>query len=189
MKKFINFILILFLLNIYNIKALADIDYDALYYQSYSTPPKLMNSIDPYQDEDCIKYAWSPYPLFRTSSTLYYMDKTIPPGYYLLTPRNLKDKDYVFFKENGKVSFIIPVAKKEAVSPYFYEQYLPKPKLTKWQQFWKNRSDQFYKHHKRSMKMPPPPSYIEVSDVGDCFLIKLYLDTDCYWLLFKRVKF
>lgn len=189
MKKILNIILTSVLLACVCGKALADIDYDSLYYQSNSTPPKLMHSIDPYQDEDNLKYAWSPYPLFRTSSTLYYMDKTIPPGYYLLTPRKLKDVDYVFFKENGRISFVIPVAKKEAVAPMFYDQYLPKPKLTKWQQFWKNRSDTFYKHHKNSKKMPPPPAYIEVADVGNYFLVKLYFDTDCYWLLFKCSKY
>lgn len=189
MKNILNFILILVLFSALRMTAFADINYDDLYYKSNSTPPKLMHNLDPFQDEDNIKYAWSPYPLFRTSSTLYYTDKTIPPGYYLLTPRKLKDKDYVFFKENGKISFTIPVAKKEAVSPIFYDKYIPKPKLTKWQQFWKNRSDNFYKKHKDSKKMPPPPSYIEVADVGNYFLIKLYLDTDCFWLLFKRVKY
>ena len=54
-----------------------DMDYDALYEAAQPFQSKLYNDIDPYQDEDYIKYAWSPYPLFRTSASLYFKDFTI----------------------------------------------------------------------------------------------------------------
>lgn len=187
-KLFIKFALIVICLSPLCI-AYADIDYDELYNNANSTPPKLMHNIDPFQDEDYLKYAWSPYPLFRTSSTLYFRDLTISPGYYTLAPRKLKGTDYIFFKELGKVSFIIPVAKKEMTPVGFYEKYVPTPKLTKWGKIRKDLGDTILKHARNSKRIPPPKSYIEATDVGRYFLIKLYYGDDCFWLLFRRIKY
>ena len=67
--------------------------------------------IDPYQAEDYKVYMRSPYPLFRSGVNLIFKSKTIPPGYYLLTPREKNGKTYVLFKENGRVSFVIPLSR------------------------------------------------------------------------------
>ena len=74
-------------------------DYDSMYESAQPFGSKLYNNIDPFEDEDSIKYAYSPYPLFRTSATLYFKDNVIEPGYYSLTPRKLKGEDYILFKQ------------------------------------------------------------------------------------------
>ena len=111
MRKFLLF-LTLFLFLSMNAFA-SELDYDSLYDAAMPFESRLYNDIDPFEDEDSIRYAWSPYPLFRTSAFLYFKEYTIEPGYYSIVPRTLQGKDYILFKQNGKVQFIIPVAKKE----------------------------------------------------------------------------
>lgn len=161
-------------------------DYDALYEAAVPFESQLYNDIDPFQDEDNIKYSWSPYPLFRTSADLYFKDFKIEPGYYLLTPRTLKDKDYVFFKQNGKVEFIIPVAKKERTPLNFYDANIPKMKLTKWQKFTTGVKEKFYNTAKDSGRVTPPSSFISVDVEIKYVIISLYYGEDKYILLFKR---
>lgn len=188
MKKYL-YLFLIFCFFIACNTAYADVNYESLYYQTDTTTPKLMHNLDPYQNDDTVKYAWSPYPLFRTSSTLYWMDKVITPGYYILTPRTIKGKDYVFFKENGKVSFIIPVAKKEPVPLGYYERYVPKPKLTKWGKFKKAVGNKFFKAFKSSKKIPPPNSNIETDSQGKYFCVKLFYGDNCYLIVFKKIKY
>lgn len=167
----------------------SDDNYDSLYYQTPLSTTKLMHNLDPFQDEEYLKYTWSPYPLFRTCSYLYFKDLSVPPGYYLLTPRKFKDRDYVLFKSNGKVQFIIPVLKKETVPPDFYDLNVPVPKQTKFQIFCKKASDTFYKHSKSSRRIPPPKSFIAVSDEDNYFVMRLYYGDDCYVMAFRKDKY
>ena len=131
-------------------------DYAALYEKTQVADFELVHRLDPYQNEDYQKYAYAPYPLFRLSLDLKFKNITIPAGYYILTPRNMHDRDFVFFKENGKVKYIIPVVKKEVVEPGFYETNIPTPQLTKWESFCKNTREGFYKLFKNSSKKAPP---------------------------------
>lgn len=163
-----------------------DMDYDSLYEAAQPFETKLYHDIDPYQDEDNIKYSWSPYPLFRTSADLYFKDYKIEPGYYLLTPRKLKDKDYVFFKQNGKVQFIIPVAKKERTPINFYEANTPQIQKTKWQKFTSAVRDKFYNTAKNSGRITPPKSLIDVDVEVKYIIMSFYYGEDKYILLFKR---
>ena len=73
-------------------KALSEPDYEVLYAQAQEADFKFMHDIDPFQDEDNFKYAWSPYLLFRSSSNFTFKSSTIPAGYYLLTPREKNGK-------------------------------------------------------------------------------------------------
>lgn len=159
---------------------------DNLYESAEPFSSKLFNDIDPFQDEDTIKYAWSPYPLFRTSATLYFKDFTIEPGYYLLTPRTLSGKDYVLFKQNGKVVFIIPVAKKEKTPLNFYEAQTPKVKQTKFQKFTSSIRKKFYDKATDSGRSTPPSSLVNVEVETKYIIISLYYGEDKYTLLFKR---
>ncbi len=59
----------------------AEIDWEELYENSQPFASKLMHNIDPYEDEDNFKYAYTPYPLFRTSVVLYYKKTKIDSGY------------------------------------------------------------------------------------------------------------
>lgn len=167
----------------------ADLDYDSLYDAAMPFESKLFNDIDPFENEDSIRYAYSPYPLFRTSANLYFKDYTIEPGYYSLTPRILKEKDYVFFKQNGKVQFIVPVVKKEATPLNFYEANTPQMKKTKWQKFTSTVKDKFYTAAKDSMKTPPPKSHINVDVDTKYIIITLFYGEDKYTLLFRRTPY
>ena len=66
MKK----IFILLLIFICSNPCFAAKDYEKLYNEAQVPNIKLMHNLDPYQDEDYFNYAWSPYPLFRTATTL-----------------------------------------------------------------------------------------------------------------------
>ena len=166
-----------------------ELDYDSLYEAAFPFESQLYNNIDQFEDEDSIKYAYSPYPLFRTSAYLYFKDYAIEPGYYSLTPRVLKGKDYVFFKQNGKVQFIIPVAKKEATPINFYEANTPQIKKTIWQKFSSTVKDKFYSTAKDSMKAPPPKSHIDIKVEIEYIVLTLFYGEDKYILLFKRTPY
>lgn len=171
--------------------AMAETDYSVMYKNAQVADYELVHSIDPYQNEDYQKYAYAPYPLFRLSSTVYFKTQTIPAGYYILTPRVIKEKDYVFFKEAGKVKYIVPVVKKELVPIDFYHNNLPTPKYTKWQNFCKKTRDGFYTIFRNSSKKAPPPkSYVVTENIaGDYYLIVLYYGETKYYMIFKSNKY
>lgn len=184
MKKFLIFLYLFLLLSV-NVYA-SDMDYDALYNAAMPFESKLYNDIDPFEDEDSIRYAWSPYPLFRTSAFLYFKDYTIEPGYYSIVPRTLKGKDYIFFKQNGKVQFIIPVAKKEKTPLNFYEANTPKIKKTKWQKITSAVKEKFYNAAKDSMRATPPSSLVNVEVEVKYIVLTLYYGENKYIALFRR---
>lgn len=176
----------LFILIVLSIPTFANAEYDTLYENAQPFESSLYNGIDPFQDEDNIRYSWSPYPLFRTSADMFFKDFRIKPGYYLLTPRNLKGKDYVFFKQNGKVVFIIPVAKKERTPVNFYDANIPQMKLTKWQKFTTGVQKKFNNFAKDSGRISPPKSLIKVDVEIKYIIMNFYYGEDKYILLFKR---
>ena len=164
----------------------AEPDYEILYAQAQEADFKFMHDIDPYQDEDNFQYAWSPYLLFRTSSNFIFKSSTIPAGYYLLTPRQHNGKDWILFKQQGKVLFIIPVLRTEVVPPDFYKTKIPKPKKSGWQKIGDGIAQVFYRVFKSSKKKNPPPSYIEVERYeGNLYLMKYYYDKTVYITLFR----
>ena len=163
--------------------------FDALYKKAEPFKGALYNDIDPFEDEDMIKYAYSPYPLFRTSAYLYFKDKKIPCGYYSITPRTLQGADYILFKQYGKVKFIIPAAKKELTPPNFYKAAIPQRKKTRWQKFSEAVRNKFYKLSKNSQKIPPPKSYIQ-TELNDTYIIVyVYYGMDKYTVIFKRTPY
>ncbi len=166
--------------------ALTPEECDTLYENAQPFQSKLFNDIDPFQDEDNIKYAWSPYPLFRTSANLYFKDYKIEPGYYLLTPRTMGGKDYVLFKQNGKVSFVIPVAKKEKTPINFYQANTPKVKLTKMQKIGEKVKKKFYDWAQDSGRSTPPNSLVNIDVEIKYIIMSLYYGDDKYIVLFKR---
>ena len=169
--------------------AFAEPDIEALYNNAEPFSSKLYNDVDPFEDEDALKYAWSPYPLFRSSANLYFKDLTIEPGYYILTPRTLKGKDYVLFKQSGNVVFIIPSAKTEKTPLNFYQANTPQPRKTKLQKFATNIRDKFYEISGDSMRATPPKSYVNV-DAGVTFItVLLYYGENKYTLIFKRTPY
>lgn len=185
MKKILTF-LTLFVLSSTVSFGLTTEEYDKLYENAQPFQSKLFNDIDPFQDEDNIRYSWSPYPLFRTSANLYFKDYKIEPGYYLLTPRTFGDKDYVLFKENGKVSFIIPVVKKEQTPVNFYQANTPTVKQTKMQKLGNKIKKKFYDMAKDSGRSTPPNSLVDVEVEIKYIIVSLYYGDDKYTVIFKR---
>ena len=161
MKKLFLLLILLLSMSVFNLNAAAEPDYEILYAQAQEADFKFMHNIDPYQDEDNFKYAWSPYLLFRSSSTLTFKSSSIPAGYYLLTPREHKGKFWILFKEQGKVSYIIPVLRTEVVPPDFYKTHVPKPKKSCWKKLGDGIGQVFYRVFKSSKKQNPPSAYIE----------------------------
>lgn len=86
----------------------------------------LENNLDPYEQQDNYDTHRSPYPLIRTTQEIYAQGTAIPPGYYLLTPRKIGAKNYIFFKQKGKVSHIIPIFQIDDVNP---EKLYPKAEV------------------------------------------------------------
>lgn len=185
-KLFIILALILFSVLIVSKEATAETDYEILYAQSQEADFKFMHDIDPYQDEDNFKYAWSPYLLFRSSSNLTFKSSTIPAGYYLLTPREHKGKFWILFKQQGKVIYTIPVLRTEVVPQDFYKTHVPKPKKSGWKKLTDGIGQVFYRVFKGSKKQNPPDAFIEFERYeGNHYLMKYYYDKTVYITLFR----
>lgn len=144
--------------------------------------------MDPYQLEEYQKYMYTPYPLFRTSVEFKFKNVTIPPGYYLLTPREKDGKWYVLFKTNGRVKYIIPVYEKDLVAPAFYARYVPEAKLNWWDNLRKKTRNTVGRIFKKStQRTPAPKSYIDVNEIGNEFWqVVLYYGSTKYYLIFMR---
>lgn len=146
------------------------------------------HNIDPNQYYDMKDATWSPYPLLRLNSYIYFKDIAIEPGYYLLTPRKHKDNWYLLFKQNGKVAHIIPVYEREITPLDFYEKHLSKPKLTKAQKIHMGVLD-FVGKFKSSKRKEPIKSYLEITDLENHLVsIVIYYGDHKYSTLFRTVK-
>lgn len=162
-------------------------DYDEIYANLEEPNFDYIFGIDPHQADDYTKYMRSPYPLFRSGVNLIFKSKKIPAGYYLLTPREKDGKTYVLFKENGRISYVIPVYKEDIVPETFYEEKLPHPKKNTSQKI----GDKFMgfigtKWGKKNQRTPIPDAYIEFNDAGIYWDMILYYEMKKYYLLFKK---
>ncbi|MBR1616564.1 hypothetical protein IJ670_00280 [bacterium] len=145
--------------------------------------------IDPNQPEEYKKYMYSPYPLFRTGVDMKFKTKTIPSGYYLLTPREKNNKTYILFKENGRISFTIPAYKEETIPLSFYKDKLPHDILNIYQKAAKKTMGFIGKiGGKKNQRTPIPPAYIEFDDRGEFWNMILYYGEKKYYLLFKKIQ-
>jgi hypothetical protein len=75
------------------------------------------NNLDPYEQQDNYTCARSPYPSIRIAMPMYSLKTTIEPGYYLLTPRKVGARDYMLFKESGKVLYSVPIFESKQIDP------------------------------------------------------------------------
>lgn len=147
-----------------------------------------MHDIDPDQYYDMKDTAWSPYPLLRLNSPIYFKNQTIEPGYYLLTPREHKNKWYLLFKQNGRVAHIIPVYEREMTPEFFYDKHLPKPKLTPSQKVHMGVLD-FFGNFKSSKRKEPIKTYMEINDLENYFVsIVIYYGSHKYSTIFRTIK-
>jgi hypothetical protein len=146
---------------------------------------------DPLELEDYTEYVQSPYPLIRTSVTLTSQKTKIPPGYYLLTPRTKGAYEFITFKQNGKITALVPIYEKTLIDPkvIYEEAPKPKPRLITWPfRMIKKGFIKLFGKYKRPLK---PPKYIiesEFKDGGKYFEIRFYLEQYLYKMLFKVEK-
>ena len=100
-SKKISILFILFLLSCNLVFANENIpktqlnNYEKIYSQLQEPDFDYIFGIDPHQTDEYTVYMRSPYPLFRSGVNLIFKSKTIPPGYYLLTPREKNGKTYI----------------------------------------------------------------------------------------------
>ena len=162
-------------------------NYDEIYEMLEEPDFEYIFGLDPYQADEYTKYMYTPYPLFRTGVNLIFKSKTIPPGYYLLTPREKNGKTWILFKENGKVSYVIPIYKEEAVPEEFYEDKIPHPTPNLYEKI-RNKTMDFIgtKWGHKNQRTPIPKAYIEFNDMGMYWDMILYYGDKKYYLLFKK---
>lgn len=147
-----------------------------------------LHNIDPDQYYDTKDAAWSVYPLLRLNSAIYFKNQTIEPGYYLLTPREHKGKWYILFKQNGVVMHIIPVYDRDYTPEKFYDQHIPKPKLTKSQKIHMGILKTVGKV-KSSKRKEPVKSYLEVNDLENYFVsLVIYYGGHKYSTIFRTIR-
>jgi len=147
-----------------------------------------LHNIDPEQYYDMKDATWSPYPLLRLNSYIYFKDIAIEPGYYLLTPRQHKDKWYILFKQNGVVNHIIPVYARDITPEFFYDKHLPKPKLTKAQKVHMGVLS-FLGNFKSTKRKDPIKCYMEINDLENYFVsIVIYYGNHKYSTIFRTIK-
>lgn len=147
-----------------------------------------LHDIDPDQFYDMKDTAWSVYPLFRLNSPIYFKSITIEPGYYLLTPREHKGEWFMLFKQNGVVKHIIPVYERDYTPEMFYDEHIPKPKLTKAQKIHMGVLD-FLGNFNSTKRKTPVQSYLEVNDLENYFLsIIIYYGSHKYSTLFRTIR-
>ena len=166
-----------------------DFDYERVYRELEVPTFSYMHNIDPEQYFECQGYTWSPYPLFRLNTPLYFKSITIQPGYYNLTPREYKGNQYLLFKEAGIVRHIIPVYDKNFVPEYFYAENLPKAKLSISQNVQIKTLDFVGKYFPSAKRKPIPQTYLEVSDLDNNFLsIVVYYKEFRYYTILRTIK-
>lgn len=164
-------------------------DYEQIYRDLEPADFSYVHDIDPGEVYDTQYSAWSPYPLFRLTTQLVFKNTTIEPGYYLLTPREHKGNWYILFKEQGKVKYIIPVYNREIVPMGFYDENLPKIKLTPTQKFHLKFHDFVGKHVKSSQRRPAPNTFLEVTDLENNFIsLVIYWGDHRYYMVLRTIQ-
>jgi len=187
MKKFLLILGILFL----GTYTFADEigNYEQIYRDLEPANFSYVHNIDPGEMYDTQHTSWSPYPLFRLTSPLFFKNVTIEPGYYLLTPREHKGNWYVLFKEAGRVKYIIPAYNREMVPMGFYDENLPKAKLTPSQKFHVKFYDFVGKHVKSSQRKPAPNTYLEATDLENNFIsLVIYWGNYRYYMILRSIQ-
>ena len=161
-------------------------DYAGIYHSLEPAKHSYMHNIDPDQYYDMKDATWAPYPLLRLNSYIYFKESSIEPGYYLLTPREHKEKWYMLFKQNGKVSHIIPVYERDITPELFYDKHLPKPKYTRAQKIHMGVLSFLGNSTKRK---DPIKSYMEITDLENHFVsIIIYYGNHKYSTIFRTIK-
>lgn len=164
-------------------------DYQQIYIDMPVPSFNYVHGVDPGELYDTQSAAWSPYPLFRLTTPIYFKNIIVDSGYYLLTPREYKGNWYILFKESGRVKYIIPTYKREIVPEMFYNENLPKPKLTGSQRFHIKALDLVGRVFPSSKRKPAPQAYLESTDLENNFLsLVIYWGSHRYYTIFRTIR-
>lgn len=178
-------ILILFGLNV----SAEETNYEKIYRELEPADFSYIHNIDPGETYDVQNTSWSPYPLFRLTAPLFFKNTVIEPGYYLLTPREQNGNWYILFKEAGKVKYIIPAYNRDLVPMGFYDNNLPKQKLTPSQKFHIKFYDFIGKTVKSSQRNPGKKTYLEATDLENNFIsIIVYWGNHRYYMILRTIR-
>ena len=166
-----------------------DTDYEKIYRELPVPTHSYVHGIDPGEGFDIKNTTWSPYPLFRLTSPLFFKSITIQPGYYLLTPREHEGKWYMLFKEQGKIKYIIPIYERGITPINFYDENLPKPKMT-WSQKTHIKFLEFVgKHFDSSKREPAKQNYLELFDLDNNYIsMVVYWGPHKYYMIFRSIS-
>lgn len=163
-------------------------DYASIYNNLEPASHSYLHGIDPDEYYDEKDAAWSVYPLLRLNSPIYFKSIIVEPGYYLLTPREHKGKWYILFKQNGKIVHIIPVYERDYTPEKFYDEHIPKPKLTPSQKIHMGVLKVVGKT-KSSKRKEPIKNYLEVNDLENYFInIIIYYGNHKYSTIFRTIR-
>lgn len=166
-----------------------NVDYEEVYRTLEVPTHKYVHNVDPGEYYDQQQSSWSPYPLFRLTSPIFFKSITIEPGYYALTPREYKDNWYILFKDGGKIKYIIPVYDREIVPMTFYDDHIPKPKLTISQSLHIKAMDTIGKIFPSAKRKPTPQAYLEATDLERNYLsLVIYFGNYRYYTIFRTIQ-
>ena len=186
MKKFLLVIVGIFLATQLSY---AETNYEQIYRELEPADFSYVHNIDPGEMYDVQYTSWSPYPLFRLTSPLFFKNTTIEPGYYLLTPREQNGRWFILFKEQAKVKYIVPVYKREVVPFGFYDANLPKAKLTPSQKFQVKLYDFVGTHVRSSQRKPAPETFLETTDLENNFIsLIVYWGDYRYYMVLRTIQ-
>ena len=186
MKKILQ---VLFILLLGTCVYSAETDYEQIYRELEKPDFSYVHNIDPGEMNDIQHTTPTPYPHITITTPLKFKGITIEPGYYLLTPRQHKGNWYILFKEQGKVKYIIPVYNREIVPMGFYDENLPKPKLTPSQKFQIKFFDFVGKYVKSSQRKPAPNTFLETTDLANNFIsVVIYWGDHRYYMILRTIQ-
>ena len=166
-----------------------DVDYEQVYRDLEVPTLKYVHDIDPGEYYDTQNSTWSPYPLLRLLAPLYFKTIAIEPGYYLHTPREHKGSWYMLFKEAGRIKYIVPIYDREIVPEFFYDENLPKPKLSPTQKMHLGMLDFIGKFVPSAKRKPAPQTYLELTDLDNNFIsVVVYWGNYRYYTIFRTIR-
>lgn len=165
------------------------VDYEEVYRTMEVPAHRYVHDIDPGEYYDTQNTTWSPYPLLRLTGPLYFKTITIEPGYYALTPRKYEDNWYMLFKEAGRIKYILPVYERDIVPELFYDENLPKPKLSPTQKIHLFLLDKIGTFVPSAKRKPAPQTYLEMTDLDNNFVsMVVYWGSHRYYMIFRTIN-
>ena len=171
-------------------KVYTQAEYEQIYRDLEVPTFTFIHGVDPDQYYDMKDTAWSPYPLMRLNSPIYFKSITVEPGYYLLTPRQYKGDWFILFKEAGKVKYTIPVFEKNYTEPGYYHTHLKELDMKKSQRWMVKFLNGVGKYFKKSKRNPGVQTNLELTDLDNKFLlIEVYYGAMRYKTIFRTEKF